>query len=94
MVLPDGRWAIIAAVQPVPDFYEWYSAILDPVTGEAIGHAKPNGDELPFLFKAPDGSVFQTTFAYKKDTDTWQWLMDAGPDGSLQPFARLTLTRK
>ena len=64
------------------------------LTGEAIGHAKPNGDELPFLFKAPDGSVFQTTFVYQRDTDTWEWLMDAGPEDSLQPFARLTLTRK
>ncbi|MCX6568085.1 MAG: hypothetical protein NT147_03415 [Candidatus Aminicenantes bacterium] len=64
------------------------------LTGQAIGHAKRNGDEIAFLFKAGDGSTFHTTFAYSKGTDTWQWLMDGEEGGKLQPFARVKLTRK
>jgi hypothetical protein len=62
--------------------------------GQAIGHAKRGGDEIAFLFKAGDGSLFHTTFAYTKSTDSWQWLMDGEEKGKLQPFARVKLTRK
>lgn len=63
------------------------------LSGQAIGHAKRGGDELAFLFKIKDAR-FHTTFAYSKDTDTWQWIMDGEENGKLQPFARLKLTRK
>lgn len=61
---------------------------------QAIGHAKANGDNIGLLFKGVDGSLFHTTFAYNKDTDTWQWLMDGDENGKLQPFARVKLTRQ
>jgi hypothetical protein len=64
------------------------------LSAQAIGHAKRSGDEIVFLFKGGDGSVFHTAFAYSKETDTWQWLMDAEEGGRLQPFARVKLTRK
>jgi len=64
------------------------------LTGQAIGHAKRGGDEIAFVFKGADGSLFHTTFAYSKGTDTWQWLMDGEEGGKLQPFARVKLTRK
>jgi hypothetical protein len=64
------------------------------LTGQAIGHAKRGGDEIAFLFKGTDGSLFHTTFAYKKDSDTWEWRMDGEEGGKLQPFARVKLTRK
>lgn len=64
------------------------------LTGQAIGHAKRSGDDIAFVFKAGDGSLFHTTFAYGKSTDTWQWLMDGEEKGKLQPFARVKLTRK
>ena len=64
------------------------------LTGQAIGHAKRGGDDIAFLFKAGDGSLFHTTFAYDKSTDSWQWLMDGEEGGKLQPFARVKLTRK
>jgi hypothetical protein len=60
----------------------------------AIGHGKRSGDDIAFLFKGGDGSLFHTTFAYSPTTDTWQWLMDGEEGGKLQPFARVTLTRK
>jgi hypothetical protein len=65
------------------------------VTPQSIGRAKPNGDTIAFLFKDKDGAAtFHTTFLYCKDADTWQWLMDNDDKGTLQPFARVNLTKK
>lgn len=64
------------------------------LTDPTIGRAKRSGDEIAFLFKGRDGSVFHTTFAYSKSNDTWQWLMDGEEGGKLQPFARVRLTKK
>jgi hypothetical protein len=64
------------------------------LSAQAIAYAKRSGDEIPFLFKGQDGSIFHTTFAYSKGTDTWQWLMDGEEGGKLQPFARVRLTKK
>jgi len=64
------------------------------LSAQAFGHAKRGGDQIAFLFKGKDGSLFHTTFAYSKGTDTWQWLMDGEEGGKLQPFARVRLTRK
>ena len=63
------------------------------LTGQAIGHAKREGNEMPFLFHGADDSLFHTTFAYDKASDTWRWTMDGEEGGKLQPFARVTLTR-
>jgi hypothetical protein len=64
------------------------------LSAPAIGHAERNHDEIAFLFKGNDGSNFHTTFAYNKESDSWQWLMDNEENGKLQPFARVLLTRK
>jgi hypothetical protein len=64
------------------------------LVGEGIGHGTRAGDEIPFLFKAADGSLFHTTFAYDRGADAWRWIMDGEQDGRPQPFARVTLTRK
>jgi hypothetical protein len=77
-----------------------YSCLWLDVTGggglsaQAIGHAKPHGDEIAFLFKGSDGSTFHTTFVYDRSVDTWRWLMDNEENGTLRPFARVTLTKK
>ncbi len=63
------------------------------LVGQAIGHGKRSGDEIPFLFRGGDGSLFHTTFAYDRAGDTWRWLMDGEEAGKLEPFARVTLTR-
>ena len=60
----------------------------------SIGHAKRNGDEIAFLFKGKDGTIFHTRFVYSRGADTWQWLMDGEEGGKLQPFARVRLTKK
>lgn len=59
-----------------------------------IGHAKPNGDKIEFIFKYNDTTQFHTTFLYDRDTNTWQWFMDEDENGKLQPFARVKLTKK
>ena len=64
------------------------------LAAQAIGHAKRDGDNIAFLFKGQDGSIFHTTFAYSKGADTWKWLMDGEEGGKLQPFARVTLTKE
>jgi hypothetical protein len=61
----------------------------------AIGYGAASGDSIPFLFHFPDGSVFHNTFLYHRDSDTWEWHLDGeGDDGTLQPFARVTLSRR
>jgi hypothetical protein len=64
------------------------------LAAQAIGHGRRVGDEIGFLFKDADGSLFHTTFAYDRGADTWQWRMDGEEGGKPQPFARVLLTRK
>lgn len=62
---------------------------------EGIGHAKPDGDRIPLLFRDPDGGAIHTTFSYDRTNDTWSWTIDnADKTGKLSPFATVTLTRK
>ncbi len=61
---------------------------------QGIGRGTPRGNEIPFLFKVNDTSSFHTTFVYDTTADTWKWMMDDEENGKLQPFARVTLTRK
>lgn len=62
---------------------------------EGVGHAKPDGDRIPFIFKDPDGGGIHTTFAYAPQNDTWSWTIDnIDKSGKSSPFARLSLTRK
>ncbi|MGH9873510.1 MAG: hypothetical protein ACRD9S_13750 [Pyrinomonadaceae bacterium] len=62
---------------------------------EGIGHAKPDGDRIPFIFKDADGSGIHTTFAYDRAKDTWSWTIDnLDKAGKSSSFAKLTLTRK
>ncbi len=77
-----------------------YSCLWLDITGGgglsagAIGHAKKEGNEIPFLFKGSDGSVFHTTFIYEKSTNSWNWVMDNEEKGKLIPFARVTLKKQ
>ncbi len=61
--------------------------------GDGIGHAAREGNKLPFLFKMGDG-MFHNTFEYIDENDTWTWKLDSEKDGILNPFARVTLSRK
>jgi hypothetical protein len=64
------------------------TAVISP--GSPIGIAFRRGDELPFLFQTK-GDTFHTTFAYHRDSDTWEWRMDDEKNGALHPFARVKL---
>jgi hypothetical protein len=59
-----------------------------------IGRAKPSGQAIPFLFKLAGGHIFHSTLICKDATGTWQWVMDEEEGGRLQPFARVTLTKR
>ncbi len=59
----------------------------------SLGHAKRNGDVIPFLFKDKD-STFHTQFIYHPEASNWEWRMDSEEKTGMKPFARLTLTRK
>lgn len=62
---------------------------------EGIGHAKPDGDRIPMLFRDPDGGDIHTTFSYDRTNDTWLWTIDnADQTGKLSSFAKVTLTRR
>ena len=62
--------------------------------GEGIGHAERNGDELAFKFNMGEETVFHTTFTYIRESDSWEWRMDAETNGEFRPFARNTMTRR
>jgi hypothetical protein len=66
----------------------------DGLSNGVIGHAKRNADRIAFSFKGRDGNLFRTVFIRDRIADRWQWLMDGEENGKLQPFARVTLTRK
>jgi hypothetical protein len=62
---------------------------------DGVGHAKPDGDRIPMLFRDPDGGGIRTTFSYDRTNDTWSWTIDnADKTGKLSSFAKVTLTRK
>ena len=64
-------------------------------SANGIARGKPQGDDIPFLFKLPSGGRFHNTFKYDRAADSWQWLLDdEQAPGKLEPFARVTLTRK
>ena len=62
---------------------------------EGIGHAKLDGDKIPFVWKLADGSGIHTTFAYDRVTDSWSWtIQNVDRSATESPFASLTLVRK
>ncbi len=64
------------------------------LSAEGIGRGTARGDSIPFIFKTGGGDTFHTTFIYSASEDAWRWVMDAESGGRLQPFARVTLTRR
>jgi len=64
-------------------------------SAEGIGHAKPEGESLPFVFKDARGDVsFKNTFAYDPASRTWAWVMDNVDKGVPKPFGRVKLSRR
>jgi hypothetical protein len=64
-------------------------------SADGVGHGKPDGDRIPFIWKLADGSGIHNTFAYARDSDTWSWEIDnLDKSGKSLPFARVTLKRK
>jgi hypothetical protein len=62
---------------------------------EGVGHGKPDGDRIPFVWSLADGSGIRNTFAYDREGDTWSWTIDnVEKSGNPVVFARLLLRRK
>jgi len=62
---------------------------------EGIGHARPEGQSLPFVFKDAHGELsFKNTFTYDPASGTWAWLMDNMDNGVPKPFGRVELSRR
>ncbi len=62
---------------------------------EGVGHGKPAGDRIPFVWTFADGSGIHNTFAYDRASDTWSWTIDnVDKSEKPSPFARVTLKRK
>lgn len=62
---------------------------------EGVGHGKPDGDRIPFIWKSADGSGIHNTFKYDRASETWTWEIDNVDNSEkASAFARLTLKRK
>jgi hypothetical protein len=71
----------------------WLDNTASGTFAEGIGHAKPEGESLPFVFKGADGEVsFKNTFAYDPASRTWAWVMDNVDKGVGKPFGRVRLS--
>lgn len=63
-------------------------------SAEGVGHATPDGDRIPIVFRDASGTGIRTTFAFDRAHDTWSWAIDnVDVSGAPSPFARLTLVR-
>ena len=56
------------------------------------GFAEPRPNELSFVF-GELSEAFHNTFVFDPSAREWTWRMDAEHQGTLQPFARVRLTR-
>jgi hypothetical protein len=64
-------------------------------SADGVGHGKPDGDSIPFIWKLADGSGIRNTFAYDRKTDSWSWSIDnVDKTGKSSPFGRVSLKRK
>ena len=62
---------------------------------EGVGHGKPDGDQIPFIWKSADGSGIHNTFVYDRASDIWTWTIENLDDsGTKSLFARLRMKRK
>lgn len=58
--------------------------------------ASPRGDAIPFAFRDAEGAlIFNNTFTYNRDADTWEWRMvNVGGNGAEETFGVVTLSRR
>jgi hypothetical protein len=59
------------------------------LSAKGLGHGKPAGDSIPFMFS----ESLRNTFIYNRRADTWQWLIDDLANGKSERFADLKISR-
>lgn len=65
------------------------------ISPQSLGRATRAGDAVPFVFRGPDGApAVDNTFVFDRRADSWGWRMDNVRDGVLEPFDRVTRTRR
>lgn len=64
------------------------------LTAEGIGYAKPDGDDMPFVFDTDAYGVIYTTFKYIRKSDTWELTIDVEKEKKRSRFAQVVLTRR
>ncbi|MDX2064260.1 MAG: hypothetical protein SFX74_00815 [Fimbriimonadaceae bacterium] len=64
-------------------------------SADGVGHGKPQGDRIPFVWKLADGTGIRNTFAFDRPSNSWSWSIDnVDKAGKSSPFGRVTLRRK
>lgn len=64
-------------------------------SADGVGHGKPAGDRIPFIWKLADGSGIHNTFAYERASNSWSWKIDnIDTAGKSSLFGNVTLKRK
>jgi hypothetical protein len=59
---------------------------------ETLGYGTRNGNEIALTFEYPEGP-FHTTFRWKPESKSWQWLMEQkNKEGKWTQFADVTLS--
>ncbi len=75
-----------------------YACLWLDVTGTSnfapVGYAKPDGEKLAFDFDMGTDGIIHTTFVYRREADSWDWLVDMENGDEIRPFARVSLARR
>lgn len=99
---PNGQpdyeaWIHIAWDQPNEEFAVMWldNTATTNFSADGVGHGKPEGDQIPFVWKLAVGSGIRNVFSYDRSRDSWEWRIDnVDKDQKSSPFARLNLKRK
>ncbi len=63
------------------------------LTSQVTCRGNPSASSIPFVFTISPADSIHTTFAYRENSDTWQWLIDNVTDGKTSRFADVELSR-
>ena len=75
---PQYEAMIYVVWDPKASEYAWLwldTTGISLFSADGVGHAKPEPDRIPFVFKDPTGGVYNT-FSYDRAKDEWSWTID------------------
>jgi hypothetical protein len=94
----DPAYEAVILISWDPKANQYSCLWLDSTEGGALSshvtcRAIPAADAIPFVFTISATDSIHTTFSYRGETDTWQWVIDNLADGKTSRFATLSLSR-